>query len=154
VAEFTTRNAGTEVEIAYGNAVVLEVVGKVVVALCHGSDKDCYAFVLVEAGDVVADAHNFRVETERDLAAVGWEVVCYGVLDDFDELLLRRSGADLVAMEQLHHQTSKSLERSGNADGGADSNEHVLGCLNVNLKLARLVDGRIQKGEQTLTMPR
>lgn len=53
-------------------------------------------------------------------------------------------------MEQLHHETSESLECPRDADGWADSDEHVLGRLNVNLELAGLVDWRVEQGEQTL----
>jgi hypothetical protein len=88
VAELAAGNAGAEVEVADGNAVVLEVVGKVVVALGHGTNKYCYALVLIEICDVIAYAHNLRIETERNLAAVGWKVVGDGVLDNLDELLL------------------------------------------------------------------
>lgn len=73
-----------------------------------------------------------------------------GVLDDLNELLLGCRGADLMAMEQLDHQTSESLERSRNADSRADSDEHVLGRLDVDLKPAGLVDGRIKESKEAL----
>jgi hypothetical protein len=88
VAELAAGNAGTEVKVADGNAVVLEVVGKVVVALGHGTNKYRYALVLVEICNVITYTHNLRVETERNLAAVGREVVGDGILDNLDELFL------------------------------------------------------------------
>lgn len=150
MAELAACNAGTEVKVADSDAVILEMISKVIVAFGHGSDEDCYALVLVEASDVVAYTHNFRIEAEGDLAAVGWEVVSDGVLDDLDELFLGCRGADLMAMEQLDHQTSEALECSRNADSWAHANEHVFGGLYVDLKLARLVDGRIKERKEAL----
>jgi hypothetical protein len=63
-----------------------------------------------------------------------------GIFDDLDEFLLRRSGTNLVSMKQLHHQASKSFEGTGYADGRTDPDEYILGCLDVDLKLAGLVD--------------
>jgi hypothetical protein len=150
VTELAACDAGTEVEVADGDAVILEVVGKVIAALGHGTNKDCNALVLLEAGDVVAHAHYFRVETERDLAAVWRQVVGDGVLDDFDQLLLRRGRADLVSVEQLHHQTCEALECTRDAHSRRDSDEDVLCRLNVDLQLAGLVDWRVEQGKQTL----
>lgn len=72
------------------------------------------------------------------------------VLDDLDELLLGRSRADLVSVQQLDHETSKTFECSRDADGGAHADEDVLGCLDVYLELASLVDGRVEQSEQAL----
>lgn len=58
VAELTARNAGTEIEVADSDAVILQVISKVIIAFGHRSDKDCYALVLVQSRDVVADTHN------------------------------------------------------------------------------------------------
>jgi hypothetical protein len=150
VAELTACNAGTEVELADGDGVVLDLVGKVVVALGHGSDEDGNAFVLVQVVDVVADAHHLGIKTQRDLAAVGWQMVCDGVLDDLNKLLVRCGRADLMPVEELHHKSSEALERAWNSDSRADLDEHAACGLNVDLKLAGLVDWRVQQGEQTL----
>ena len=88
MAELTACNAGTEVKLANGDAVVLDVIGKVVVALGHGTYEDCNALALVEAANVIADTYDLGVEAERDLAAVGGKVIGNGVLDDFDEFFL------------------------------------------------------------------
>ena len=89
MTEFAACNAGTEVKLADGNAVVLEVVREVIVALCHGTNEDCNALILVEACDVIADPYDLRVETERDFPAVRRKVIRNGVLNHFDQLLLR-----------------------------------------------------------------
>lgn len=146
VAEFTACNAGTEIELADGDAVVLDVVGKVVIPLGHGSNEDCDALILAETGDIVAHTHNFRVETECDFAAIGWEVVGNGILNDLDELLLGCRGSDLMSVEQLHHQAGKSLEGTRYADCRADSDQHILRCLNIYLQLPGLVDWRVEEG--------
>lgn len=147
MAEFAACNAGTEVELANGDAIVLDVVREIVVALGHGTNEYSDALVLVEASNVVADTYDFRVEAKRYLAAVGREMVCDGVLDHLNELLLRRGGANLVSVQQLHHQASKSLECSGDADGGAHADEDVLRGLDIDLELSGLVDGRVEESE-------
>lgn len=126
VTELAASNTGTEVELADSNAVIFDVVGEIVVALGHGSHENRDALVLTEARDVVAHANNLGIETESDLAAVRWQMVGDGVLDHLDELLLGRSRADLVFVEQLHHQSGEALERSRYADCRADPDEHIL----------------------------
>jgi hypothetical protein len=150
VAELTACNAGTEVELANGDRVVLDLVGEVVAAFGHGSYKNGDALILVQVVDVVADPHHLGVETQRDLAAVGREMVRNGVLDDLDELLVGAGGADLVPVEELHHETSEALERARYPHGRADLDEHAAGSLDVDLKLPRLVDGRVEQSEQAL----
>jgi len=143
VAKLTACNAGTEVELANGNGVVLDLVGEVVVTLGHGSDKDGNALVLVQVVDVVANAHHLGIETQCDLAAVGRQMVRDGVFNDLDELLVGRGGADLMPVEELHHQSSEALESARNSNSRADLNEHAAGGLDVDLELARLVDWRV-----------
>ena len=150
VAELAASNAGTEIELADGDAVVFDTVGKVVVAFGHGTDENADALVGVQALNVVAYTHNLRVEAERDLAAVRGKVVGDGVLDDLDELLVGSRGADLVAMQQLHHQTGEALEGTRDAHGGVDLDEDAPRCLDVDLQLARLVDGRVEQRKQAL----
>lgn len=150
MAELAACNAGTEIKLADGDAVVLDVIRKVIVALCHGTNEDCDTLVFSKTRNVVADTHDFGVEAERDLAAVRREVIGDGVLDYLNKLLLGRSGPDLMSVEQLHHQTSESLECSRNADCWADADQHILRRLNVDLELARLVDWRVEQGEKTL----
>jgi hypothetical protein len=147
MAEFTACYAGTEVELANGDAVVLDVVREVVVALGHGTHEDSNALALVEASNVVADTYDFRVEAERDLAAICWEMIGDGILNDLDELLLGRGRADLVPMQQLDHETGEPLEGTWDAHCRADPDEHILRGVYVDLELARLVDWRVQEGE-------
>lgn len=52
-------------------------------------------------------------------------------------------------MQQLHHETSKSLERSGNAYSRADFDEDAFGGMDVDLEPAGLVYWRVEEGEQT-----
>lgn len=55
-----------------------------------------------------------------------------------------------MPVQQLHHQTSEALECTRDAHSGADPDEDIARSLDVDLKLARLVDGRIEESEQTL----
>jgi len=52
-----------------------------------------------------------------------------------------------MSMEELHHQPRESLESARDPDRRADADEHVLGGLDVDLELARLVDGRVEQGK-------
>jgi hypothetical protein len=144
MAELTACNAGTEIKLANGDAVVFDVVGKVVVALGHSTYEDCNALAFVEIANVVADTYDLGVEAERDLAAVGRQVIGDGVLDDLDELFLRRRGADLMSVQELDHESSESLECTRNAHCRADPDEHILGGVDVDLELSRLVDWRVE----------
>ena len=67
------------------------------------------------------------------------------VLDDFEQLLLGIDAADGEAVEELDHETGETLECAGNADGGGDFDEDVLGCVNVDLQLSGFVDGGVEK---------
>lgn len=68
-----------------------------------------------------------------------------GVLNHLEELLLRSSAADGETVEQLDHETGEALEGTWNADGGGDFDEDVFGRVDVDLKLAGFVDGRVEK---------
>lgn len=59
VAELTAGYTGTETEVADGNGVVLELIGKVIVALGHGTDEDADALLGSESLDVVLDTHDW-----------------------------------------------------------------------------------------------
>ena len=118
VAELAASHTGTEREVADGDGVVLVLVGEVVVALGHGADEDADALLGAEVRHVVADAHDGGVEGEGDFAAVRGQVVGDGVLDDFEQLLLRGGGADGQLVQQLDHQTREALEGTRDADGG------------------------------------
>jgi hypothetical protein len=62
MAEFTACNASTKAPVANTDRVVLEVIREVVIALCHGSNEDGDAFVLVQAMNVVTYADNLGFE--------------------------------------------------------------------------------------------
>lgn len=88
MAELAAGNAGTEVELANGDAVVLDVIREVIVALGHGANEDCDTLALIETADVVADTYNFRIEAKRNLAAIWREMISNGVLNHLDKLFL------------------------------------------------------------------
>jgi len=150
VAELATGHTGRETVVADTDGVILERIGKVVVTLGHGTDKDSNALLGANRLNVVSGPHNGGLETESHLAAVGRQVVGDGVLDHLQQLLLRVSGADGQTVEQLDHQTRKTLEGSGNADGGVDFNQNTLGSVDEDLQAASLVDGRVEEGKKTL----
>lgn len=119
-------------------------------SLGHGTDKDSNALLGTNRLKVVSGPHNGGLETESHLAAVGRQVVGDGVLDHLQQLLLRVGGADGQTVEQLDHQTRKTLEGSGNANGGVDFDQNTLSSVDKDLQAASLVDGRVEKGKKAL----
>lgn len=150
MAELTTRHTGTETVVADTDRLILEGVGEVVVALGHGTDEDGDALVRLQGLQVVPGAHQGGLETHRHLPAVGGQVVGDGVLDDLEQLLLRVGGADGETVKQLHHETGKSLEGTGDADGGVDLDQDALGGVDEDLETTGLVDGRVKQGQKAL----
>lgn len=99
MAKFTACNTCTQVVAADAYSIILDRIREVVVSFGHGSDEDTDTFVFVQTLDVVAHAHNLRVEAKCDLSAVGREVVRNWVFDYLNELLLRRGRSDLMSMK-------------------------------------------------------
>jgi hypothetical protein len=141
VAEFTACHTGTQTEIADADGVVLVFVRKVVPSLGHGSDKDTNTFLWSYGLNVVVHPHDRRFETQCDFSAVWRKMIRNGVLDDTEELFLRRGGPDGQALEELHHQPSESLKGTWDSDGRIDLDKNSLGSVDVDLQLAGLVDG-------------
>jgi hypothetical protein len=150
MAELAACNAGTKVEVADSDRVVLDVVREVVIALGHGSDEDAYAFILVQALDVVRHPYDRRLEAQGDLSAVRREMVGDGILDHVNEFLLGCGGADLVSVEKLDHQTCEALESTRDSHSRADFDEDVLSRLDVDLEFAGFIDRGVKEGEKTL----
>lgn len=150
MAELAASHTGTETVVADGDGIVLEGVGKVIVTLGHGTDKDGDTLTGTQGLDVVLGADNGGLETHGHLTAVGWEVVGDGVLDDLEQLLLGIGGANGQAVQQLDHQTSETLECAGNANGGVNFDQDTLGGVDENLQAASLVDGGVEEGEKAL----
>jgi hypothetical protein len=72
------------------------------------------------------------------------------VLDHLEKLLLRVDRSDRKPVEELNHETSKSLECTWNANGWADFDEDPLSSVDIDLELASLIDGRIKEGKKAL----
>lgn len=150
VAEFTTRHTGTEGEVADGNGVVFEGVGKVIIAFCHGTDEHTNALLRSESLDVILDAYYGTLKGESHLPAVWWEMFSDWIFDHPKKLFLRGRRTDRHSMKKLNHKTGEALERTRNADRWINFDEDPPGGVNVNLKFASLVDGRIEQSEKTL----
>lgn len=140
VTELAASHAGTKTVVADRDRVVLEFVGEVITALGHGADEHANALVWLQTLDVVARPDHLGFEGQRDLAAIGRQVVGDGVLDNLEQLLLRVGGADRQPVQQLYHETGESLEGTGNADCRADFNQDALGGMDIDLQLAGFVD--------------
>ena len=119
-------------------------------ALGHGTDEDRNALLGAQRLDIVLGTDHGGVETHRHLTAVRGQMVGDRVLDDLEELLLRVGGANRQTVEQLDHQTGEPLEGSRNADGRVDLDQNTLGRVDEDLEAASLVDGGVQKSEETL----
>lgn len=150
VAEFTTRHTSTEGEAADRDGVVFEGIGKVITAFSHGTDEDTDALFGSESLDVVLDAYYGTLKGESHLSAVWWEMFRDWILDHAKKFFLRSCGANRHAMKKLDHKTGESLECTGDADRWVDLDENSSGGVDVNLKFAGLVDGRVEEGKKAL----
>lgn len=150
MAELAAGNASRETVVTDSNLLVYEFVGEIIRALGHGTNKDANALRWFKVLDIVSRSHDLFVKTEGNLAAVRREMVCDGVLNDAQQLLLRVCGSDGQTVEKLNHQTSKTFEGPGNSNGWGNLNENALRSVDVDLQLASLVDRGIEKGKQAL----
>ena len=150
VTELATGDAGTETVIAKTDLVVDERVGKVVMTFGHGADEDADALVGGQVSDVVPHPYDGGVVAERHLPTARRQVIGDGVLNDLEKLLRRFGRPNGQSMQQLHHETSEAFKGPWNAHGWANLDQDPLSRVNINLKLAGLVDGRVQQGQQTL----
>jgi len=133
MAEFTACNACAQAVVRDGNGLILEGISKVVLALGHSSHKDTDALFRSQCLDEVSHFDNFSIETESDFAAIWRKVVCDGVLDDLQELLLRVDTPDRQLVKKLDHETSESLESSRYTDCRRHFDKHTFGSMNVDL---------------------
>ena len=78
----------TQAVIADTDGLVLEIVGKVILAFGHGTNEDTDAFIWGKALNVVFDSDNLCVEAQRDFPAIGRKMVGYRILDNLEELFL------------------------------------------------------------------
>lgn len=70
MAELAASDTCTQIELADSDAIILDVIGKVVASLRHGSHKHSYALTLAQAANVIAYTDHLRVETQGDLATI------------------------------------------------------------------------------------
>ena len=80
----------------------------------------------------------------------GGEMLGEGILDDLHQTRRRTGRLDLHLVQELDHESAEALVRAGHADGGVDLDQHVLGGANVDLETSRLVEGRVDQGQQFL----
>lgn len=116
MAELAAGHTGRKAIVADGYLLINISVGKIIGTLRHGANEHADGLVGPETIDVLADAHDRGIETQRDLPAVGWQVVRDRVLNDLEQFLLRVRGLNREPVEQLHHETGEPLEGPGNPD--------------------------------------
>lgn len=150
MAEFTAGHTSTQAEVADTDGVILEGISKVIMTLGHGTDKNTNALICIQRLDIVCCSDHGCLETESHLTAVGGQVIGNGILDDLQQLLLRVGRADGEPVKELNHQSGKPLEGPRNTHRGVHFNQNPLGGMDKNLKLASLVDGGVEKGQETL----
>lgn len=62
------------------------------------------------------------------------------ILNDLQKFFLRICRANGEAVEELDHETCKSLKGTWNSDGRADLDKDTFGSMNVDLKFTCFVD--------------
>jgi hypothetical protein len=92
MTKFAAGNTSTKAVVTYADRLVLEGVGEIVLALCHGANKDTDALVGVKRVDIIPHSHDFGVETQGDFATFGREMISDWILDDFEQFLLGVDG--------------------------------------------------------------
>ena len=150
VAEFAAGHAGAEAEGTNADGIVFERVGKIILALGHGTDEDTYTLFGTQIRHVIPNTDNLGVEAQGDLATIRGQVVSNRILDHFEQFLLGIHGSDGQFVKQLDHETCKSFESPGYSDRWVDLNEDPLGCVDVDLESSSFVDWRIKQGQETL----
>lgn len=70
IAKLPARDARTQAKAANADGVVLDVVGKVVIALGHRTDKHADALLRSEVRDVVRHSYYFGVIAKGDFATI------------------------------------------------------------------------------------
>jgi hypothetical protein len=150
VAEFTTCYTGTKGKVADRNSVIFECVGKVIIAFCHGTDENADALFGPKSLDVVLDTYYRALKGECDLTTIGGKMLSDWVFNHAKKLLLRSCGSNGHAMEELNHETSKTLECTRDADGGVDFDKDAFRGVDIDLEFAGLVDGRVEEGKEAL----
>jgi hypothetical protein len=147
VTELAASNTGRQRKVADRNLLIHKRVGEVILTLGHRTDENTNTVLGIRRFNPLTNLDKWCIEAQRNFAAVRRQVVSDGVLNHAKQLLVRVGGANRQAVQKLHHETGKTLERSGNADWGRDLNQDALGGMDIDLELAGLVDWGIQEGE-------
>ena len=82
IAEFAASNASAQAIVAYADSVVFEGVGEVIITFSHGTNENANALFWPYIFNVVLYPNDVGIVAECDLAAIGWKVICDGILDD------------------------------------------------------------------------
>ena len=141
MTELAARNTRTQTIITNTDRIILKGIRKVISPFGHGTHEHADTLIRAQRLDIVIHPHNGGFKAERDFAAVGWQVVCDGVLDDAEQFFLTVCGADGEAVEELDHEACEALEGAGDPDGRADFDEHAFGGVDVDLESAGFIDG-------------
>lgn len=94
IAEFAACYAGTEAVVTDTDRIVLDMIGKIIVAFGHSSDEDTNTLFGAQIRNIVCYPNHFSVKTQGDLATTGRQVVRNWILYHFEQLFLRVCGAN------------------------------------------------------------
>lgn len=150
MTELAARDTGAKAVIADAYRLVLESICEVVLASGHSSDKNTDAFSCSQTLDVVPYPHEFGVEAKGDFTTIGRKMICYGVLDELEKLILGVSGSNGVFVKQLNHEPGKALKGARDANSRANFDQDILGCVNEDLELPCFVHGRVKESQEAL----
>lgn len=141
---FAACDTGTERVLRDGNLFVDQMIGKVIGPVRHCADKDADRVRVRDRREVLGQFDRGRVERERNLVAVGREVIRDRVLDHLEQLLGPVERPDRQLVQQLDHQASEPFERSRNAHRRVHLNQHASRRVDVHLQPSRLVQRRVE----------
>jgi hypothetical protein len=94
VAELAASNTSRQGEVTDGNLLIYQGIGEVVLTLSHSTNEDADTILGIHGFDILTNLDKWRIETQRDLAAVGGQVVSDRVLDHSEQFLVGVGGAN------------------------------------------------------------
>ena len=149
-ANLGASDTGTQWELANRNLFITILVGKIIWPMRVRSNDETDGFILGQRRGKLRDTDRRCISGTDNFAASDRQMVGYWVFDDFEKLFsaLRRSDRELV--QQLNHQSRKTLKRARNTRMRMHFNKNIVSRADVHLQMTSLVQWRVQKRQKTL----
>ena len=84
-----------------------------------------------------------RVSSRTVFSTIWGQMSSHGVFDDFHQSFFRISRANLHGMQQLDHQSRKSLVRPWHSHSRVHLDKHILCGVDENLDIREIINFRV-----------